>query len=189
MYFNNNGNIHSLLTREDAALVIIDIQERLLPVIANKESLLSNVLRLARFAKLLNLPIIACQQVKLGETVAEIRGELPGLEPIIKVEFDALKCDQFAQRLQALNKKALIVVGIETHICVAQTVLHALPKHTVHVISDAVGSRSPDNWRVGLDRMQQAGAVISSTEMLMYEILVRAGTDEFRAALELVKGS
>lgn len=178
-----------LLVRDDAVLVIIDVQERLFPAIANKEALLSNALKLVRFAKLLRLPVIASEQIKLGPTVAEIRSELPNLEVISKAEFDALKCAGFARRLDEIGRGALIVVGIEAHICVAQTVLHALPERQVHVIGDAIGSRSVDNWRVGVERMRQAGAVISSTEMVMYELLERAGTDEFRAALGLVKGS
>ncbi len=180
--------VDSLLKREDVAVVIVDIQERLLPVIANKDTLLSNVIKLVRFAKLLGVPIIASEQIKLGPTVSEIRNELPNLETVTKAEFDALKNAQFAECLDVLNKKSLIVVGIETHICVTQTVLHALPRYTVHVLGDAVGSRSMENWQVGIERMRQAGAVISSTEMAMYEVLEKAGTDEFRAVLELVKG-
>ena len=179
----------ALLRREDAALAIIDIQARLLPAIANNEALLANVVRLIRFAKIMGLPVIASQQIKLGPLVPEIIGEMPELEVTTKAEFDALKCDAFVERLEDLNRKALLVVGIETHICVAQTVLHALPRHQVHVIADAVSSRSPDNWRVGIERMRQAGAVISSTEMAMYELMERAGTDEFRAVLEIGKAS
>lgn len=183
------GVAGGLLAREDAALVIIDVQERLLPVIANKGALLANVVKLVRFAKLLKLPVIASEQMKLGPTVPEIRGELPDLEPDIKLEFDALKCAPFAEHLGALNRKSLVVVGIEAHICVAQTVLHALLHYKVHVIGDAIGSRSTDNCKLAIERMRQAGAVISSTEMAMYELLEKAGTDEFRAALELVKGA
>ncbi len=179
---------HVLVSRDDVALVIIDIQERLPPAIANKEKLLANVVRLARFAKLIGLPIVASEQIKLGPLAPEILAALPGLDITIKSEFDALKSATFAEKLAALGRHTLAVAGIETHICVAQTVLHALSQHRVHVIADATGSRGVDNWRIGLSRMQQAGAVISSTEMLMYELLERAGTDEFRAALELVKG-
>jgi nicotinamidase-related amidase len=76
---------------------------------------------------------------------------------------------------------------VETHICIAQTALHAVLDYIVHVVSDATSSRSVENWRVGLDRMRQAGVVITSTEMVIYELLKRAGTDEFRAVLPLVK--
>lgn len=178
----------ALLRREDAALVIIDIQERLLPAIANGEALLANVVKLIRFAKLLKLPVIVSEQIKLGPTVAAIKSELPEVEAVVKSEFDALKNTDFAIALGTLNRGALIVVGVEAHICVAQTTIHALPKYPVHVVADAIGSRSPDNWNVAVERMRQAGAVISSTEMIMYELLEKAGTDEFRAVLDLVKG-
>ncbi|TAK30804.1 MAG: isochorismatase family protein [Chloroflexota bacterium] len=179
----------NLLSRNDTALVIVDIQERLMPSIANHETLLANVLRLIRFARILNLPILASQQIKLGPLVSEIASELPDLEVTTKAEFGALKCPEFSQRVDASGRNTLIVVGMEAHICVAQTVLHAVPRYRVHVISDAVGSRTEDNWRVGIERMRQTGAIISSTEMLMYELMERAGTDEFRAVLPIVKGT
>jgi len=185
-------NVHrpdALLSRQDAALVIIDIQERLLPAISNRESLLANTIKLLRFAGILGLPIVASEQIKLGPLVPEIRAELPDLETTVKVEFDALKNGAFAEHLAALNRNALVVAGIEAHICVAQTVLHALPHYRVHVISDAIGSRSPDDRAIALERLRSAGAIISSTEMLMYELLERAGTDEFREVLKLVKDS
>jgi isochorismate hydrolase len=81
----------------------------------------------------------------------------------------------------------LILTGVETHICVAQTALHALPDFTVHVVSDAVSSRTSANWTVGLERTKQCGALITSTEMVIYELLQRAGTAVFRQALKLVK--
>ena len=183
----NTHHPDALLSRQDAVLVIIDIQERLLPTISNRESLLANTVKLLRFAKILGLPVVASEQAKLGPLVHEIRAEVPNLEAIVKVEFDALKNAAFAGRLAALNRSALVVVGIEAHICVAQTVLHALPHYCVHVISDAIGSRSPANHTIAIERLRHAGAVISSTEMLMYELLERAATDEFREVLKLVK--
>ena len=86
-----------------------------------------------------------------------------------------------------MGRKTLIITGMETHICVAQTSFHALPEFLVHIASDAVSSRFVENWTVGIDRMRAAGAVISSTEMVIFEILRQAGTDEFRATLPLVR--
>lgn len=176
-----------LLVRDEAALVIIDIQQRLLPAIANKETLLANAVKLVRFARLLHLPVIASEQIKLGPTVAELKGLVPDMVTVTKADFDALRCEAFAQRLAALGRKALIVIGIEAHICVAQTVLHALENYTVHVVGDAIGSRATENRQIAIERMRQAGAVISSTEMVMYELLQSAETDIFRQVLELVK--
>ena len=86
-----------------------------------------------------------------------------------------------------MKRKTLILTGVETHICVSQTALDALPHFDVHTISDAVSSRDLNNRDIALERMRQIGATISSTEMVIYELLQRAGTDEFRSALKLVK--
>ena len=86
-----------------------------------------------------------------------------------------------------IGRKSLILTGVENHVCVAQTALHALPYFKVHIVSDAVSSRDLDNWTVGLERMRENGAIITSTEMVIYELLQRAGTDKFRATLKLVK--
>ncbi len=176
-----------LLSRDDAALIIVDMQERLLPVMYNKEKILNNVLKLVRFAKIINLPVLMTEQEKLGATVPEIRAELPDLNPIAKVEFDACRCSGFVERLNQLGRHSLVMTGIESHICITQTVLHLLPRYAVHVVSDAVSSRSPHDWNIALQRMRQSGAVISSTETVIYELLQRAGTEEFKAALRLVK--
>jgi isochorismate hydrolase len=89
--------------------------------------------------------------------------------------------------LNQLDRKNVIMTGIETHICIIQTALHLLPRFGVHVISDAVSSRSLENWRIALQRMRQSGVIVSSTEMVIYELLERAGTEEFRKTLPLVK--
>ena len=86
-----------------------------------------------------------------------------------------------------MERSTLVLAGIESHICVAQTALHALPEHRVHVLSDAVASRLPGNRSVGLERLSAAGATVSSTEMFLFELLVEAGTDTFRKVLSLVK--
>ncbi len=176
-----------LLSREDTVLVIVDMQERLLPVIYGKEKILNNVLKLVRFAKIIGLPVLVTEQEKLGATIPEIRAELPENIPINKVEFDACRCAGFVQHLDRLGRNSAVLVGIESHICITQTALSLLPRYTVHVVSDAVSSRSPDDWNIALQRMRQGGAVISSTEMVIYELLQKAGTDEFKAALRLVK--
>ena len=177
----------SLLQKESAALILIDVQERLLQAVANKEAVLDNVVRLVRFARIIDIPVIVTEQQNLGPTVPQVKDELPGLSPVTKLEFNAFKNDEFAQQLDALGRKTLLMAGLETHICISQTALAATPRFAVHIASDAVSSRSPDNWHIALERMRQHGILISSTEMIIYELLERAGTDEFRAALKLVK--
>jgi isochorismate hydrolase len=168
-------------------LVVIDMQERLLPVIAEKESVIENVLKLVTFAPIIGLPIILTEQQNLGETTPEIRAELNDIKPITKLEFDCFESRAFAEQIRHMNRNTLIIAGIEAHICVAQTALHALADHAVHVVSDAISSRSPHNHKVALDRMAKNGVTITSTEMVIYELLGKAGTDQFREALKLVK--
>lgn len=177
----------SLLLRDDAVLLVIDVQERLLPTIANGDAVVANIVKLLRFAQIIELPVILTEQQKLGPTVAPIRSEIPGVEPISKIEFGCFDCPDFRGALHASERDTLVLSGIEAHICVAQTALAAIPEYGVHVVSDAVSSRSLDDRKVALKRMLQAGVTITSTEMLMYELLGRAGTDEFRAVLKLVK--
>lgn len=176
-----------VLKREESILVVIDIQEKLMPTIAESEKVIRNAVRLLQFAKIIDIPVILSEQDKLGATVPEIKQELTGCAPAVKITFDALLCDAFAEQLHGLKRKAIILTGVETHVCVTQTALHALPDYAVHVVSDAVSSRTQENWRVGLERMRQHGAVITSTEMVLFELLKRAGTDEFKKVLPLVK--
>jgi nicotinamidase-related amidase len=182
---NYSGN--QLLARHDTVLLIIDVQERLMPVIYDGDKVLNNIVKLLRFAKIIGLPVLVTEQEKLGPTVQQIREVMPDLSPISKVEFDACKNHGFFENLDRLARNSVVVTGVEAHICIAQTVLHLIPRYRVHVVSDAVSSRSRDNWDVALQRMRQGGAVISSTEMVIYELLERAGTEEFREALRLVK--
>jgi nicotinamidase-related amidase len=176
-----------LLNPADALVVIIDIQERLLPVMAGKEKVVENLLKLVKVARLLGLPIILTEQEKLGATIPEISAELKGIEPVTKVEFDCFASRVFAERIRYLNRNTLIIAGLEAHICVAQTALHARASHAVQVVSDAIASRSPHNCEIALQRMRQEGVTITSTEMVIYELLGKADTDQFREVLKLVK--
>ncbi|HJX37639.1 MAG TPA: hydrolase [Anaerolineae bacterium] len=176
-----------LITREESLLVIIDVQEKMMPPIADGQRVLDNVVRLLRFSEILGLPVILTEQNKLGDTLPEVLAARPGLEPIHKWEFGCFGCQEFVDRVRALGLKTLILAGVEAHICVAQTALQGVADYTIHVVSDATSSRTRDNCKVALKRMRQAGVVITSTEMVIYELLQRAGTDEFRAVLPLVK--
>ncbi len=174
------------------ALVVVDIQQKLLPPIFNKEMLVKNSQLLVRLAKILSIPIMMTTQYSkgLGATVPEVASLLPEVAAIDKLEFGCFGSDVFRAGLRALpgNRNTLLLCGMETHICVMQTALGALNDgYLVHVASDAVSSRAEWNWRVGLDRMRAAGAVISSTEMMMYELLRCSGTAEFKEMLSHLK--
>ncbi len=184
---DNHSYRSGLLSADDALLVVIDLQERLLPAIADKEKVVENARRLVKFARVVGLPIILTEQQNLGETIAELREELKDIEPAIKLEFDCFESGVFIDRLEQLKRNTLIIIGIEAHICVAQTALHAVSHYKVQVVSDAISSRSSHNCEVALQRMRQSGVIVTSTEMAIYELLGRAGTAEFREALILVK--
>ncbi len=184
---NSGHSTPNLIAREDCVLVVIDVQEKLMPVIANRDRVTENVVRLLKSSEILGLPIILTEQEKLGDTLPGLLKARSGLQPVRKLDFDCFGCREFVEELHRLERRTLILCGVETHICVAQTALHAAPDHTVHVVSDATSSRKEANWQVGLERMRQEGVVITSTEMVIYELLKRAGTDEFRAVLPLVK--
>jgi len=183
----NNTSHGNLISSEDSILVVIDVQERLMPVISSKDGVIDNVVRLLKFSQIVGLPVILTEQEKLGDTLPQILEAGPDIQPIRKLDFDCFGCQGFLQEVHGIGRNTLIVTGVETHICVAQTALHAVADHTVHMVSDATSSRKEENWKVALERMRQAGVVVTSTEMVIYELLQRAGTDEFRATLPLVK--
>jgi nicotinamidase-related amidase len=176
---------------ETCALVVIDIQQKLLPPIFNKEQLIRNSSLLIRLAKILGIPILLTTQYAkgLGETVPEIAA-LAEVASIDKLEFSCFGKEDFCSAVKTLpgNRTTMLLCGMETHICVMQTALGALDHgYIVHVASDAVGSRAEWNWRIGLERMRDAGCVISSTEMMMYELLRQSGTPAFKELLPYLK--
>ena len=154
---------------------------------AEREGLMDSVIRLVKVSRILGLPVILTEQEKLGETLPEIRQELAGAERVPKIEFDCFASGPIAERIKRLGRDVLIIAGIEAHICVSQTALHGVSDYAVHVLSDAVASRSPHNRKVALDRMMQGGVTVSSTEMVIYELLGKAGTDTFKEVLKVVK--
>jgi nicotinamidase-related amidase len=176
------------LSREEGVLVIVDVQEKLLPAIHEQDRVLENIVRVARFAAEIEMPILVVKQLKLGETVEPIRQLSTTSATVEKREFDCLECTAFAEQLAALRRETLLLCGIETHICVAQTALHALRDgYHVHLLADATSSRRPSNVQVGVERMRFAGTVITSVEMLIYEMLVEAGTELFKRVLPIIK--
>ena len=175
----------------ECALVVIDIQEKLIPPIFQKELLVRNSQLLIRAAGVLKIPTIATTQYAkgLGATVSEIQSLLPE-HGIDKQVFSCFGSDVFCSMLKRLpgRRNTVLLCGMESHICVAQTALGALRDgYLVHVASDAVSSRTEWNWKIGLQRMRDAGAVISSTEMIIYELLRSSGTEAFKEMLKWLK--
>jgi nicotinamidase-related amidase len=173
-------------------LIVIDIQEKLLPPIFQKEQLLRNAQLLIRMAGILKMPTLLTTQYSkgLGTTVPEVASLLPDTAALEKLTFSCFASDVFCSALKRVpgNRNTVLLCGMESHICVAQTALAALREgYLVHVASDAVSSRTEWNWKIGLDRMQAAGAVITSTEMAIYEALRSSGTSEFKEMLKHLK--
>jgi nicotinamidase-related amidase len=180
------------LQAENCTLVVIDIQQKLLPPIFNKEQLVRNTSLLVRLARILDIPVLVTTQYAkgLGETVPEILSLVGDTKPIDKLEFSCFGKDSFCSAVKSVpgNRNTMLLCGMETHICVMQTALGALEQgYLVHVASDAVGSRAEWNWKIGLERMRDAGCVISSTEMMMYELLRKSGTAAFKELLQHLK--
>ncbi len=179
------------LEADQCALIVIDIQEKLLPPIFQKEQLVKNAQLLIRLASVLQIPTIATTQHAkgLGNTVAEVQSLLPQ-EGIDKQEFSCFGSDEFCTTLKRLpgRRNTVLLCGMESHICVTQTALGALREgYLVHVASDAVSSRTEWNWKIGLERMRAAGAIISSTEMMTYELLRGSGSGVFKEMLKWLK--
>jgi isochorismate hydrolase len=177
----------SLVDKDTAILVIVDVQNKLVPVVAEAQRTIDNIVKLLKLARILSIPIIGTEQQNLGETVDAIRDELPDWTPVTKLAFSCFASADFVEQLASHQRRTLLLAGLEAHICIAQTALAAPTHFRVHVVGDAVAARSPEDRRFALDRLRQNGVSITSTEMLIYELLERAGTTEFRNALPLLK--
>jgi nicotinamidase-related amidase len=175
-----------VLDRDRAALVVVDVQEAFRPAVPDFGRVAAGAAALVRGARILGLPVVVTEQYPrgLGSTVPELAEHLEGIEPIAKVRFSAAAADGFdlGGRDQAL------VCGIESHVCVSQTAHDLLDRGVeVHVARDAVGSRTDENRELGLHKMEGSGAVVTSVETALFELLGAAGSDEFKQVQGLVK--
>lgn len=155
-----------------------------------KEQVLDNCRRLIEGATILDVPIAVTEQYPkgLGPTEEELRGALLSYEPFEKLTFSCCGEPSFTSALDALGRRTIILAGMETHVCVLQTALDLLRGgYGVHLVRDAVCSREKENWITGVDLMRDAGAVITSTETVLFQLLGKAGSEEFKAISKLVK--
>jgi len=179
-----------ILNRETSMLLVVDFQEKLLAAFTEPEGFIGNCIKLIKFAKILKLPIVWTEQYPkgLGPTVAEVKAELAGLEPVEKLTFSCFGEPRFVEALAMHDSKQLMVCGIETHICVEQTVLDGIAcGYQMHIVEDACASRNKKDHKTGIRKMEGAGAISTCAEMAMYEILGRSDAAEFRDILQLVK--
>ena len=177
-------------TREESMLLVIDIQKAMLRVIDRWENVASKTKQLIKSANALEVPILLTEQYKkgLGETISELFQEIESPQIIQKEHFSACLEEEFIQTVQSFNREKIVVVGMETHVCVLQTCLDLIKAgFQVHLVADAVASRIDKNRDIAIDLMRQAGAVISSTEIVIFQWACRANTDEFRRILPIVK--
>ena len=177
------------LKREDTILFVIDIQERLVPVMKYKDQVIKNTQVLLEGAKAMNFPVLATEQYPkgLGHTVPELLERLDEEQIFSKNSFTAYTPEVQAA-LERLGRKKVLVTGMETHVCVFQTVRDLLRDgYQVFVVQDALASRSKENYRNGLDLMRSMGAVITNTETAIFDLLKVSGTDEFKLMSKLIK--
>lgn len=179
-----------MLKAEEAVLVVIDIQGKLAALMHDKEQIYRNVGILIQGAKLLGVPIVWTEQApnKLGSTLPEIAGLMEGVTPLPKVSFSCCGDSNFLATVRNLNRKQILITGIETHICVYQTARDLLESgYEVYLVSDAVSSRTEANRQLGLARMKELGAIMTGTEMALFEMLRKAEGDTFKAISRLIK--
>lgn len=179
-----------ILKKETTALLIIDLQERILPVISNIDAVLENTIKLIKGFKILQLPIYFTEQYPkgLGPTSQKILNELNGYSAIHKMSFS---CSGVVDLFDELNHKQLsqvAVCGVESHVCVQQTVLDLMENNfQVDVAADAVSSRRETDYNIALERMRTSGAEVTTTESILFEFLEVCGTPEFKEISKIVK--
>ena len=180
-----------LLAPENVCLQIIDVQQSLMAKIVDADKVVAVIEFMIRCSKILHIPIVANTQYKkgLGPYVPGIDSLLGEVEQLDKIEFNALASAATSSRIDTLPPKVdtIVLCGVETHICIYQTAMGILARGLdVWVVSDAVSSRSLADHQAGLARLQAMGASIGSSEMLIYELLGKAGSPEFKEVLPLI---
>jgi nicotinamidase-related amidase len=179
-----------MLKLDDTALVVIDVQGKLAQLMYNRAELFKNLRLMVKGAQVLGIPILLTEQYPkgLGPTVPEVSQLLPAIRPIAKNAFSCCGDRAFMSALEPLSRRQLLLTGIETHVCVQQTALDLLDAgYEVQVIADAVSSRTAENRHIGLEKMRDAGVVITSTETALFELMKLAEGPQFKQISKLVK--
>lgn len=179
------------IARDSTALLVVDVQERFIPVIHDAKAVVENSVVAIRASRELGIPILTTEQYPegLGVTVPEIAVALgDAYKPSEKTAFSACGVEQVGAELRDVGAKSVVIVGIEAHVCVLQTALDLLEQgYHVFPVANAISSRTPENRTLGLERMRQSGAVIVSTEMLIFELLRDARDPHFKTLQSLIK--
>ncbi len=179
-----------MLKMENVSLLIVDIQGNLAHAMHEKELLFKNMQKLIKGIQVLGLPILWVEQNPqgLGPTIPEIADILSNIQPISKMSFSSCRNDRFMKALRALNRKQVLIAGIEAHICVYQTAADLVALgYEVQVVSDAVSSRNPVNKEIGLQKMRDSGVSLTSVETALFELIRVAEGEQFKEILKIVK--
>ncbi len=178
-----------LMAAERSQVLLVDVQERLLPAMANAGEVTANAALVLHAAQALGVPVTVSEQYPkgLGRTIPALR-QAAGGEPMEKIEFSCLRNRGLAERLRGPDRPQLVVAGIEAHVCVLQSVIDAREEgFEVFVVADATGSRRPESRERALSRMAAAGAQVVTAEMAVFEWLERADVPQFRELSKLVR--
>ncbi len=180
----------TILCREETVLVVIDIQEKLLPTIAEQARVLRNSCLLVKGAKRLGVPILLAEQYPkgLGSTVKDIADLVATAPRVEKMTFSCGRSDVFLEALENVDREQVVLCGIEAHVCVLQTALDLSDEGwQVHVPYDAIGSRNDANRLIAIERMRDAGIIITAAESVLFELLGEAGTSEFKEVAQMLR--
>lgn len=175
---------------EDSIAMMVDYQEKLVPAIHNHEQIIKKAEQLLTGLKIVNCPVFFTQQYTkgLGMTMPELVATQDKFTYLEKMTYSCLDTEEIKDYLDKQNKKTVILAGLETHICVMQTARDLIASgYNVCIVADCVGSRTEFNYQVGMERMKREGVYITSVESVLFELLVKAGTPEFKAVSKLIK--
>ncbi len=179
-----------MLTIDNTALIVIDVQGKLAQLMYEKDRFFDNLQKIIKGAQVLEIPIIVTEQIpeKLGPTIPELANLFSDFRPIEKVSFSCGGNEDFIKALAASGRQQVLLTGMETHVCVYQTAMDLLHSgYEVHIVADAVSSRAADNKVIGLEKIKDAGAFITSTEMALFELLKVAEGTTFKQIIQIVK--
>lgn len=179
-----------MFSQNNSLLLIVDLQQRLLPKILDSTNVLNNTIILAECCKILNLPILITEQYPegIGPTTPELTAAVGRCAPITKRTFSCCREERFMKALDATGRKQIVMAGIEAHVCVFQTAADLIQRgFQVQVIADATGSRSAFNREIGLERIKAVGARISSVESVVFELLETSLGEQFKEILRRIK--
>ena len=181
----------NVLTADNAIVVVVDLQDGFRAPIFEFDKIVARTSIVVQAAKLLNLPVLVTEQYpqKLGSTVSEIKSVLPdGVAIVDKTAFSCCGASVFSEQLERRRRKQVILCGIETHVCMSQTAHDLLARgYQVHVLEDCASSRTPQNREIGLAKMRRSGALPSSSEMALFELMADSKHEHFRAISKMVK--